>query len=181
MPWVSLALHVRRLPACFLNPLKHDWYWSILLRLQTETKTQSTDSVFIPRYLFIELKGNCAMRQTDVNSSYWQTLNWQLHHIIISPSMGGTPLTPPLGVGGTRASGLDLVFSPLCGRTEAVEGIEAVLSKTLLAGVTWRGVTSALLSGVDLLALMYSASSGLLAWADSERRPAVEGAGSAVE
>lgn len=79
------------------------------------------------------------------------------------PSPWGTPLTPPLGVGGTRASGLDLVFNPLCGRTKAVVGMEAVLSITLLAGVCWRGVVSALFNGVDLLALTRSTSDGFLA------------------
>lgn len=58
--------------------------------------------------------------------------------------------------------------------------MEAVLSKTLLAGVIWRGVASALFSGVDLVALTRSTSDSFLAWTDSERRPAVAGAGSAV-
>lgn len=67
---------------------------------------------------------------------------------------------------------MDLVFNPLCGRAEAVEGIVAVLSKTLLAGVSWRGV--------DLVALTRSTSEGFLALVDSEGRPAVEDAGSVV-
>lgn len=74
-----------------------------------------------------------------------------------------------------------MVINPLCGRTEAVVGMKAVLSKTLLAGVIWRGVVSALFSGVDLVALTRSTSDSFLAWADSERRPLVEDTGSAVE
>lgn len=84
-------------------------------------------------------------------------------------------MTPPLGVGGTRASGFDFVFNTLCGRAKAVVGIEAVFSKTLLVGVA-----SALLSGVDFVALTRSTSCSFLAWVDNERRPAVEDAGSAV-
>lgn len=91
-----------------------------------------------------------------------------------------TPRTLPLGVGRTGASGLDLFFNPLCSRVEAVEGTAAVLSTPLLAGVMWRGVASALLSGVDTGALTCSASDSFLARVDSERRPAVEGAGSAA-
>lgn len=70
------------------------------------------------------------------------------------------------------ASGLDLVFNALCGRVEAVVGIMADLSKTLLVGVCWRGV--------DLVVLTRSTSGGFLAFADSEGRPAVEDAGSVL-
>ena len=53
--------------------------------------------------------------------------------------------------------------------------MEAVLSETLLAGVGWRGVASALFSGVDL-----SASDSFLACTDSVRRPAAEGSAAAA-
>lgn len=75
---------------------------------------------------------------------------------------------------------MDLAFNPLCGRTEAMAGIEAVLSKTFLAGVIWRGVVSDLFSDVDLVALTRSTSDSFLDWMDSERRPAPEDTGSAV-
>lgn len=111
-------------------------------------------------------------------------INWCKTHLknrnetdssdIISPSSWGSPLTSPLGVGGTRASGLDFVFNTLCGRAKAVVGIEAVFSKTLLVGMT-----SALLSGVDFVALTRSTSCSFVAWVD-KRRLAVEDAGSAV-
>lgn len=90
------------------------------------------------------------------------------------------PLAPALGVGRTRASGLGLVFNPLCGRPEAEVGTKAVLSKTLLAGVSWTGVASAFFSGVDLFTLSRSTSDNFLLWADNERRLAVEDAGSAA-
>lgn len=112
-------------------------------------------------------------------------INWCKTHLknrnetdssdIILPSSWGSSLTPPLGVGGTRASGLDLVFNTLCGRAKAVVGIEAVFSKTLLVGVA-----SAFLSCVDFVAFTCSTSCSFLAWVDNERRLAVEDAGSAV-
>lgn len=83
-----------------------------------------------------------------------------------------------MGVGTTRASGL--AFSALDSRTEAVGGMEVVLSKTLLGGVGWIGKASLLFSGVDLVDLTRSTSDSFLAWVDSERRPAVEDAGSVV-
>lgn len=83
------------------------------------------------------------------------------------------PFTPPLGVGTTSASGLGLALNPLSGRTEAVGGMQVLLSKTLLADVCWRGAASALFSGVDLAGL---ASDSFLAWVESERRPAAHAA-----
>lgn len=74
------------------------------------------------------------------------------------------PLTPPLGVGATRASGLDLALGTLCGLAEATVAIEPVFSKILLVGVT-----SALLIGVDLFASV-----------DIERRPVVDDTDSTV-
>lgn len=47
-----------------------------------------------------------------------------------------------------------------------------LLSKSLLGGVGWTGIVSALFRGVDL-----AASDSFLAWVDRERRPAVEVAG----
>lgn len=94
------------------------------------------------------------------------------------PSPLQTPLTPPLGVNTPRASGL--AFNALCRRTEAVGGMEVLLSKTLLGGVGWTGIVSVLFRGVDLVALARSTSESFLAWVDRERRPAVEVAGSVV-
>lgn len=85
-----------------------------------------------------------------------------------------------LGVGRTTASGLGLGFSPLCRWPEAMLGMEAVLSISLLVGVGWTGVTSALFKGVDLVALTRSASDSFLTWVDKERRPAEEATGSAA-
>lgn len=92
-----------------------------------------------------------------------------------------TPRTPPLGVGATRASGLDLTFNPLWGRTAAVGGTEILLSSPLWAGVLWCGATSTFFRGVDLAALRRSASESFLGWVDSERRPTVEDTGGAVD
>jgi len=64
-----------------------------------------------------------------------------------------------------------------CSRAEAAAGMEAAL----LAGVSWRGVASALFSGVELAALRRSASDSFLARVDSEqRRTAAAGSGGAA-
>ena len=79
-----------------------------------------------------------------------------------------------LGVGTTSASGLGLAFSLLCDWAVAAGGTGPGLPETLLEGVSWSVVVSALFSGVDRGPLLCSPSDSFLAWAVSgHRRPAL--------